>query len=84
MDKRTEAQAVRDCLQTPGARVIARKLRQASKGVLKKYDKCKPEDLVRHQILRAVLNEELPRIIEGLVNPKEEKKKFDWKSVLRL
>jgi len=84
MDKRTEQQAVKDCLQTPGARIIARKLKQASKSVLKKYDKCKPEELIRYQMLRAVLNEELPRIIEGIINPPEENKRFDWRKMLRL
>lgn len=84
MDKRTEQQAVKDCLATPGARIIAKKLRQASRGVLKKYDKCPPGQLIRYQMLREVLNVELPRIINGLVNPPEEKKKFDWLRILGL
>lgn len=84
MDKRTEQQAVKDCLATPGARIIAKKLRQASKGVLRKYDKCKPEELVRYQMLRAVLNEEIPRILDGLVNPTQDEKKFDWRRLLGL
>ena len=84
MDKRTEQQAVKDCLATPGARIVARKLRQASRGVLRKYDKCKPEELVRYQMLRAVLNEEIPRILDGLVNPTQDEKKFDWRRLLGL
>lgn len=84
MDKRTEQQAVKDCLATPGAGIIARKLRQASRGVLRKYDKCKPEELVRYQMLRAVLNEEIPRILDGLVNPTQDEKKFDWRRLLGL
>ena len=82
MDKRTEQQTVKDCLATPGARIIARKLRQASRGVLRKYDKCKPDELIRYQMLRAVLNEELPRIIDGLLNPPQEQKRFDWRRIL--
>jgi|LGOV01.1.fsa_nt_gb hypothetical protein len=84
MDKRTEQQAVKDCLATPGARIIARKLRQAAKGTLKRYDKCRPDDLVFHQMFRRVVNEELPRIIEGVVNPPQEEKRFDWRRLLRL
>ena len=84
MDKRTEQQTVKDCLATPGARIIARKLRQASRGVLRKYDKCKPDELVRYQMLRAVLNEEIPRILDGLVNPTQDEKKFDWRRLLGL
>lgn len=84
MDKRTEQQAVKDCLATPGARIVARKLRQASRGVLRKYDKCKPEELIRYQMLRAVLNDEIPRIIDGLVNPTQDEKKFDWRRLLGL
>ena len=84
MDKRTEQQTVKDCLATPGARIVARKLRQASRGVLRKYDKCKPEELVRYQMLRAVLNEEIPRILDGLVNPTQDEKKFDWRRLLGL
>lgn len=53
-------------------------------GVLRKYDKCKPEELIRYQMLRAVLNEEIPRIIDGLVNPTQDEKKFDWRRLLGL
>lgn len=84
MDKRTEQQAVKDCLATPGAKIVAKKLRQASKSVLRKYDKCKPEELIRYQMLRAVLNEEIPRILDGLVNPTQDEKKFDWRRLLGL
>lgn len=84
MDKRTEQQAVKDCLATPGAKIVAKKLRQAAKSVLRKYDKCKPDELIRYQMLRAVLNEELPRILDGLVNPTQDEKKFDWRRLLGL
>ena len=84
MDKRTEQQAVKDCLATPGAKIVTKKLRQAARGVLRKYDKCKPEELIRYQMLRAVLNEEIPRILDGLVNPTQDEKKFDWRRLLGL
>lgn len=84
MDKRDERQAVKDCLATPGAKILLRKLQTASKSTLRKYDKCKPEELVRLQMLRAIINEELPRIIESIINPptQEKEKRFDWRRML--
>ena len=78
----TEAQLVKDCLMSPGARIIARKLRQASKGTLRRYDKCKPEELVRYQMLREIINRELPRIIDGLVNTPPVKSRWNWLKVI--
>lgn len=84
MDKRTERQAVKDCLATPGARLLADKLKKAADDALLKYDKCKPEDLVRLQMLRYLINEEFPRLIENIVNPIDEPSRFNWRRLLGL
>jgi hypothetical protein len=82
MDKRDERQAVKDCLATPGAKILLGKLRAASVGTLRKYDKCKPEELIRLQMLRAIINDELPRIIESIINPPQTEKRFDWRKMI--
>lgn len=82
MDKRTEQQAVKDCLATPGAKILADKLRKAADEALSRYDKCKPDELVRLQMLRHLINEEFPRIIENIINPEPKEKRFDWLRIL--
>lgn len=86
MDKRSEQQAVKDCLATPGAKILAEKLQAASAAALAKYDRCKPEELPKLQIMRWLINEEFPRIIEGIVNPAEEpkEKRFNWRKLVGL
>ena len=78
MDNREEWERAREWLSHPFTKHVAGKLRVASKGVLRKYDKCTPEELLRYQMLRELLNKEIPRIIDSMANPPTVKTKWDW------
>jgi hypothetical protein len=77
IDNREEWERCREWLNHPMTKHVARKLRTASKGVLRKYDKCTPEELQRHQLLREILNHQIPAIIENMANPPQ-KRRWDW------
>lgn len=81
MDNREEWERCREWLSHPFTKHVARKLAAASKGVLRKYDKCTPEELLRYQLLRELLNAEIPRIVESMANPPS-KKRWDWRKAI--
>ena len=77
----TEQEIIKEWLRHPGTKLITRKMRAASKGVLRKYDRCEPEKLIRLQMLRQVINSEIPRMIDGMLTKEN---KWDWRNFLGL
>ena len=69
MDPTEQREIIKDWLDHPGTRLMARKVRVASLGLLRRYDTATPEEVIEIQIARRFFNEQLPRIIEGAMNP---------------
>ena len=81
----SDKEILREWMRHPGTQLMAHKLRSAAKGILKQYDTCPPDKLVRYQITRNILLNEIPRIIEDIVNKDEpQAKKWNWRKMLGL
>ena len=63
-----EADLVRDAMRHPGIRIIARRLRRASKLMMLEYDTATMERIERIKVARWFINDELPRIIDSIVS----------------
>ena len=83
MPRREDVEQVKEWLKHPVTRTVAGKLRQASKGVLKRYDKVTPDELVRLQITREFLNHTLPGIIDALLIEDKKRSQWDWRKLFR-
>ena len=79
-----EAQRVKDWLKDPTTKLVARKLRSASKGALRRYDHATPDEVQRIQMLREVLNETLPSVIDALLVEDKAPSRFNWRKFLGL
>ena len=78
MTPEDQAEILKDWLKHPGTRIMARKVRVASLGLLRRYDSATPEKVAEIQIARWFFNEELPRMIEAAMNPGLPKSKRTW------
>jgi hypothetical protein len=83
MPSNEEVEKVKEWLRMPTTALVASKLRQASKGALKRYDTIPPEDLVRVQMLREVINNIIPDIIDALLVEDKKHTKWDWRKLFR-
>ena len=80
----SEAQIIRDWLRHPGTKIVAERLKQASKGAMRKYDKCTDkEEMLRIQMTRQIFNNTIPGLIDSLAH-EPKKAKFDWRKLLGL
>lgn len=76
-----EVKRVKAWLRDPTTRLVAAKLRSASKGALRRYDKAPVDEVQRIQMLREVLNETIPAVIDALLIEDGQKSKFDWRKL---
>ena len=72
----TEYEQVKATLDSPGMKLIVRELRKTHKSVYKKYRSCgSMDELLNLQTLQKVIDTELPRVLEKLMNRHLEEEK---------
>lgn len=68
-----DTEITKEWLQLPATKLVMKKLQRAASAAQAKYDTAKShEEFIRLQQFRAVVQVEIPRIIEQMVNDGEE------------
>ena len=79
-----DTEITKEWLQQPATKLVMRKLQRAANAAQAKYDTAKShEEFIRLQQFRAVVQVEIPRIIERMVNEDEEPNKWRFWQWLR-
>ena len=82
MDK--DRELTREWLNLPATKLMMKKLERAASTAQAKYDTAKShEEFIRLQQFRAVVQVEIPRIIEQTVNDNEERERWKFWQWLR-
>lgn len=79
IDPEEQREIILSWLNHPGTKIMTRKVRAASIGLLRRYDTASAEQLAEIQAARWFFNKELPRIIEAAMNPDMPQANWTWR-----